>query len=108
MFIHCDMLVKRTIDFGKVSLMANILKTIAHPIRLEVLMVLEKEEPLSVSDIKERIDIDVEQSLLSHHLVKMKDRGVLQSRKEGKFIMYSICNREILHIFDCMENCNLS
>jgi len=100
-------IVKRNIDFEKVGLIANVLKTIAHPIRLEVLMVLEKEEPLSVSDIQHRIDINVEQSLLSHHLVKMKDRGVLQSKKEGKYILYSICNREILHIFDCMEHCDL-
>jgi len=102
------MIVQRNIDFEKIGLIANVLKTIAHPIRLEVLMALEKQEPLAVSDIKKEIGIEVEQSLLSHHLVKMKDRGVIQSKKEGKYILYSICNREILHIFDCMEKCNLS
>lgn len=107
MFIYCSVIVKRKIDIEKIGLIANLLKTIAHPIRLEVLMALEKEESLTVGDIKSSIDIEVEQSLLSHHLVKMKDRGILQSKKEGKYIRYQICNREILHIFDCMENCDL-
>lgn len=99
--------VKRNLKPEKLEHVAHILKTIAHPIRLEVLTVLEKEEPLSVSDILNGIDLEVEQSLLSHHLVKMKDRGLLKSVKEGKYIKYSLTDRNVLTIFDCMENCRL-
>ena len=85
---------------------ANILKTIGHPLRLEVLEVLEAEEKLNVSQIKEAIQSKVEQSLLSHHLIKMKDKGILQSKKEGMHVVYRITDRNILKIFDCMEKCN--
>lgn len=103
----CIVKLKRNLKPEKLEHVAHILKTIAHPVRLEVLTVLEKQEPLSVSDILSEIDMEVEQSLLSHHLVKMKDRGLLKSVKVGKYIKYSLIDRNVLTIFDCMENCSL-
>ena len=60
---------------------AEILKTIAHPVRLEVLNILETYRELSVSDIQEKLSVTIEQSMLSHHLIKMKDKGILASQK---------------------------
>ncbi len=73
---------KRKIPAAKLDKVAEILKAIAHPIRLEVLETLEFNEPLTVSEIRAQIDMEVEQSLLSHHLIKLKDKGVLQSVKK--------------------------
>ncbi len=87
--------------------MAEVLKTIGHPLRLKVMETLEQEEPLSVSDIRERIGMNVEQSLLSHHLIKMKDKRVLKSEKQGMHVMYSLSDRHMLNIFDCMQNCHI-
>ncbi len=101
----CEM-VKRNISFDNMVKVANILKTIGHPLRLEILEVLEEQERLSVSEIKESIQSKVEQSLLSHHLIKMKDKGILESKKEGMHVIYNITDRNILKIFDCMEKCN--
>ena len=101
----CFML-RRNISVENMIKVANILKTIGHPLRLEVLEVLEAEEKLNVSQIKEAIQSKVEQSLLSHHLIKMKDKGILQSKKEGMHVVYRITDRNILKIFDCMEKCN--
>lgn len=98
---------KRNISIQKLEQVAHVLKTISHPVRLQILEVLEEEEPLDVTTIRERISITVEQSMLSHHLIKMKDKGVLQSVKEGKSVLYSLCDRQILKIFDCMEKCDL-
>ena len=44
-------------------------------------------------------------SMMSHHLAKMKDNGVLTSEKHGKQVFYSIANRNLLNIFNCIENC---
>jgi len=101
----CTM-IKRNISVDHMIKVANVLKTIGHPLRLEVLEVLEAEEKLNVSQIKEAIQSDVEQSLLSHHLIKMKDKGILRSKKEGMHVVYQITDRNILKIFDCMEKCN--
>ena len=97
---------RRKLSSQELEKVANVLKAIAHPIRLEVLKVLEQEEPLTVSDIRAKVDMEVEQSLLSHHLIKMKDKGIVCSVKKGKYIYYNLCDRHILNIFNCMEQCS--
>jgi len=88
----------------KLERMAEILKTIAHPVRLNILEVLQKEDSLSVSELMQRTNI--EQSLLSHHLIKMKTQGVLVSERDGKNINYSLSDINITNIFECMNKCN--
>lgn len=97
---------RRNLSFEKLNRVATILKAISHPVRLEILEILEEEAGLSVNTIKERLKADVEQSMLSHHLIKMKDKGILTSVKTGKHIHYSIHELEVLGIFDCMEKCS--
>ncbi|HIA36773.1 MAG TPA: transcriptional regulator [Flavobacteriales bacterium] len=99
--------VKRKLSVEKLKSVANLLKTISHPVKLEILSVLEAQEPLDVSTICSRIGVVCESSMMSHHLAKMKDNGILVSDKIGKQVYYKIADRHILKIFDCMENCDL-
>ena len=85
---------------------AKILKTIAHPVKLQILQALKQEEPLDVSTICNRIASPCEISMMSHHLAKMKDNGVLTSEKVGKQVFYRLTDRGILKLFDCMEQCD--
>lgn len=101
------MQVKRNLSVEKLAQVAHILKAIAHPVRLEILEALESEEPLMVSTIRERLKTPIEQSMLSHHLIKLKDKNILQADKRGKHVFYRISDRQILKIFDCMEQCDL-
>lgn len=100
-------LTSRQFSAEKLERVAKILKTIAHPVKLEILEVLESKEPLDVSTICNEIGSSCEISMMSHHLSKMKDNGILVSEKRGKQVYYSIADRSLLHIFDCMENCKL-
>lgn len=95
------------IDVEQIGRVAEILKTIAHPVRLEILQSLREEEPICVGELQVKIGIETEQSMLSHHLIKMKDKGILKCEKKGMHVYYSICDRHILSIFDCMANCKL-
>ena len=97
---------KRNLSIEKLMRVAKILKVISHPVRLEILEVLEEEDTLDVTTLRESIGIEVEQSMLSHHLIKMRDNNIIQSYKKGKNIYYSIVDRQVLKIFDCMEKCN--
>ncbi len=92
-------------DVKTLNKVADILKTIAHPVRLSILEALEGNPELTVSSLIEHTGI--EQSLLSHHLIKMKDKGVLKSQKEGKNVIYSLEDPHILSIFECMEKCSI-
>lgn len=98
---------KRKLSITKLQAAAKILKTISHPVRLEILEILETEEPLDVGTICSKLGAECEISMMSHHLAKMKDNGILVSEKKGKQVFYRIADRHILSIFDCMDSCGL-
>lgn len=91
----------------KIEKVAEILKAIAHPVRLQIMDVLRERPSLSVSEIQQAIQVNCEQSLLSHHLIKMKDKGVLVCEKRGMNVFYALADRHLLSIFDCMQRCDL-
>ncbi|WP_051203833.1 ArsR/SmtB family transcription factor [Hugenholtzia roseola] len=92
------------IDVEKLEKAAFILKTVAHPVRLAIIKLLEIDDRLSVSELCEKLQI--EQSLTSHHLSNMKLKGILSCQREGKNIYYSIKERNILNLFTCLEKCD--
>lgn len=97
----------RRIPASKLVKIAEVLKTIGHPVRIEILSLLELHERLTVNDIQEKISTEIEQSMLSHHLIKMKDKGVLKCEKEGLYVFYSLKEPNITGLLDCMSNCKL-
>jgi len=87
---------------------ARILKVMAHPVKLEILQLLgSTTEPMDVSSLCECIGAECEISMMSHHLAKMRDNGILVSEKSGKQVFYSIADRSILKLIDCMHQCDL-
>ncbi|WP_420150995.1 metalloregulator ArsR/SmtB family transcription factor [Spirosoma sp.] len=73
---------------------AELLKTIAHPLRLRILLTLLEKSTLNVSPLQEHLRTD--QSLLSQHLTKMKNRGILVSRRQGHEIYYSLADPSLI------------
>ncbi|ANQ50191.1 metalloregulator ArsR/SmtB family transcription factor [Flammeovirga yaeyamensis] len=90
-------------EYDKAEKAAFILKTIAHPVRLRILELLDCNNRLSVSEICEKLNC--EQSLTSHHLSNMKLKGILSSQREGKNIFYSLKEKAVLNIMSCLEDC---
>jgi DNA-binding transcriptional ArsR family regulator len=87
----------------KLERIAYILKTVAHPLRLGIVHLLEQYPRLSVSDICERLGS--EQSLTSHHLQTMRLKGILSVKREGRSMMYTLKERDVSLIIECLENC---
>jgi len=83
---------------------AYILKAVAHPTRLAIIQLLDVESNLTVNEICETLNC--EQSLISHHLINMKLRGILKSHKDGLNVYYSLKEREITNLLTCIENCS--
>lgn len=90
-------------EVARLEQTAFVLKTIAHPLRLRIVALLGENERLSVNEIC--IELECEQSLVSHHLSLLKLKGVLQSQRNGKQIFYFLAMREVLKVIACMENC---
>jgi len=82
---------------------ANMLKAIAHPMRIAILNYLEEGKKLTVTEIHELLDI--EQSTTSHHLGILKDKGVLTSKREGKNTYYFLKHDNLKNIVDCISKC---
>ncbi|GGD60067.1 transcriptional regulator [Emticicia aquatilis] len=82
---------------------AYILKAVAHPTRLAIIQLLDIQDNLTVNEICETLEC--EQSLISHHLINMKLRGILKSQKDGLNVYYSLKQREITKLLSCIENC---
>ena len=88
----------------KLERIAFILKTIAHPLRLGIIHLLEEHPRLSVSEICQILGS--EQSLTSHHLQNMRLKGILSVKKEGRKMLYTLKERDVSLIIECLENCN--
>jgi DNA-binding transcriptional ArsR family regulator len=85
---------------------ANMLKAIAHPLRISILSHLEGGKKLTVTQIHELLNI--EQSTTSHHLGILKDKGVLCSKREGKNTYYFLKDNSLSNIVHCVGKCTSS
>lgn len=82
---------------------ANMLRAIAHPVRIAILNQLENGKKLTVTEIHELLNI--EQSTTSHHLGIMKDKGVLASKRDGKNSYYFLKHENLADILGCISQC---
>ncbi len=57
-------------------------------VRLEILYLLEEEKELCPCDLSDILGMSIPD--ISQHLRKMKDSGIIQARKEGQTIFYSL------------------
>lgn len=71
----------------------NFLKTISEENRLKILCILNKEKEVCVCHILEQLNLP--QNLVSHHLKVLKDFKLINAKKEGRWIHYSINKKEI-------------
>jgi len=91
-------------DAIKMEEAAYILKAISNGTRLCIISLLSDQDELNVSRLAEQLNC--EQSLLSHHLTDMRAKGILNCRREGKNCYYSLKNKQIVQIIDCINTCN--
>ncbi|MBS4013604.1 MAG: helix-turn-helix transcriptional regulator [Bacteroidetes bacterium] len=82
---------------------ASKLRAIAHPMRIAIIGLLEKQEKMNVTEIYEQLKI--EQASASHHLNILKTKGVLESKRSGKNTFYYLKHDSISQIVDCLSRC---
>jgi DNA-binding transcriptional ArsR family regulator len=85
---------------------ANMLKAIAHPMRIAIMSLLEDGGKLSVTEIHQQLNI--EQSTASHHLGILKDKGVLGAHRDGKNTFYFLKHENLKNIINCISHCSVS
>jgi DNA-binding transcriptional ArsR family regulator len=75
-------------DRLKAEARATVLKALAHPTRVYIVDLIMREGAYCVCRLTERIGVDT--STVSRHLTILKNAGILQVRKEGTTVYYSL------------------
>ena len=76
------------------------LKAMSHPLRLKILCTLGDKE-ISVQDIVEHVGTS--QSNISQHLAILRDKGILNSRKDANRVYYRVGDERTLRLIDMMR-----
>lgn len=87
-------------DDDDVERASRSLKAMSHPLRLKILCQLGGDE-VSVQDIVEQVGTS--QSNISQHLAILRDKGILDSRKDANRVYYRVSDSRTLQLIDMMR-----
>jgi DNA-binding transcriptional ArsR family regulator len=79
---------KVTFSAEKLAYSSELMRALAHPLRLKILEFIDRHESVHVNKIYNTMKL--EQSITSQHLRILRMAGVVNTEREGKFVMYSI------------------
>jgi len=82
------------------QLRAQIIKSLAHPTRLQIIERLAERETC-VCDLQSMVSQDI--STVSKHLAVLKNAGVVEDRKEGLRVFYSLRVPCVLRFMECVD-----
>lgn len=82
------------------QLHASVCKGLADPKRLLIINALRDGEK-SVSEMCDLLDIP--QANVSQHLAILRDKGLVQARREGQYVYYSVTSEKITLALDLLR-----
>ena len=85
----------------KLQLEAELMSVLAQPTRLKILYFLKDGEKCAC---KINPFMELDSSIISRHLVKMRDAGILASRKDGVSIYYRIKEHRVFQILEIVDD----
>ena len=87
-------------QYQEVELLSELLKSIAHPIRLKILCLLQEKE-MTVGDI--RNEVQTTHANVSQHLGILRSHGIIDFRKDANFIYNRISDERITELIRTMR-----
>lgn len=88
-------------DDQDISRAARCLKAMSHPLRLKILCVLG-DKAISVQDIVEQVGTS--QSNISQHLAILRDKGILDYKKDANRVFYYIDDKRVINLIAMMRS----
>jgi len=86
--LHRNELLPPSLPFDSVKKASMILRAINHKIRRRIIELLEENKTMTVTEIF--IKLRIEQSAASQHLAILRNEGVVHTKRDGKYIHYSL------------------
>lgn len=88
-------------DRAKNELRANILKALANLTRVCIIEHLQ-DSPYNVSVLSEKLGES--SSIISRHLAVLKGAGLIEDKKVGTTVTYSLATEDIKEVFNSVDN----
>ena len=79
---------KVTFNNEKLHVSSELMRALAHPLRLKIMEFIDKNGTINVNKIYNTLKI--EQSITSQHLKILKLAGVVNVEKDGKYMRYNL------------------
>ena len=77
-----------SINADKLNESTEILRALAHPLRMQILEFIDQNDKINVNKIYNTLKL--EQSITSQHLRILRMAGLVKTHRDGKFIHYSL------------------
>lgn len=93
---------KVVFDNEKLEYSSELMRALAHPLRLKILEFIDGNGSTNVNKIYHSLEI--EQSITSQHLRILRLAGVVNSERDGKFVHYWINYEVIQRAYTAVNN----
>ncbi len=81
---------------------SEILRALAHPLRMRILEFIDRHKTINVNKIYNTLKL--EQSITSQHLRILRVAGIVDTKRDGKFIHYTINYPKIAQVTKAIDN----
>jgi DNA-binding transcriptional ArsR family regulator len=78
--------------------LSNLFGTLSHPVRIKIIRLLHEQE-CDVTHLQDFLGIT--QSNVSQHLHALKLQGLVNDRRDGKHVFYSLKTPQVLQLLAC-------
>jgi ArsR family transcriptional regulator len=89
----------------KLIFATGMFKLLGHPLRLRIVELLDLHTEKTVNELSELTDQP--QSTVSLYLNRLKNSGLLKSRRDGNQTFYSLAEPKLRVLLDCIRGCPL-
>lgn len=94
----------KDINFNQIELNEgyDVLRSISHDLRLRIVSLINDLGQVNVNEIYKTLNL--EQSITSQHLKVLRDSKIVETKREGKMIFYSLNHEKILKVNRAISN----
>lgn len=89
---------KEIMDSNQLVQQTHFFKMLGDLNRVKIMHVLMRYDRLCVNEISQFIDATI--ATTSHHLIILKNSGIIRSEKEGKHMIYSLENQPVSNLIE--------
>lgn len=90
------------LDYDVLRKAVLVLRSVNHKLRQSVIKLLEENENMTVTQLY--VKLRLEQSVASQHLAILRRAGIVKTKREGKFIYYSLNKDRIEEIANMIND----